>query len=222
MKTLEELLAVTDPAITDIRKWAAQAKLPIELLPPSDSRDRVLLDIQVTTKSVLGAMAYETGGILIDGGWLRLLGSGHERLTRTLPDWNKGRAEGFYLVADDIAGGFFAINGGALGKDFRKMYYFAPDRLEWEAMEIEFSQFVFWSLTDERLTKYYEEIRWPGWREDAARIHGDRCYFSFPPMWTKEGKADRVQRSDIPVSEAWGLSLDFKSQLGRGPLPEQT
>ena len=37
----------------------------------------------------MGAVIFETGGILIDEGWLRILGSGHPRLPRSLPDWNK-------------------------------------------------------------------------------------------------------------------------------------
>ena len=45
-------------------------------------------------RSPLGAVVYETGGILVDGGWLRILGSGNARLTRTLPGWNAGHGEG--------------------------------------------------------------------------------------------------------------------------------
>jgi hypothetical protein len=75
----------------------------------------------------MGAIVYETGGLLIDNGWLRLLGSGHDRLTRTLPSWNHERSAGYLLVGGDVIGGFFAINGGALGPDPSKLYYWAPE-----------------------------------------------------------------------------------------------
>src|SRR5580704_12358683 len=117
MRSLSELVNTTDPGIEKVREWAQSAVNECVLLPPSAQREQVLLETQVTTRSTMGAIAYETGGILIDGGWLRFLGSGHPRITRTLPGWNKARSIGYYLVADDAVGGFFAINGGAFGAD---------------------------------------------------------------------------------------------------------
>src|SRR4029079_17681014 len=98
-------------------------EVPCEILAPSADRESVLLGVQVTTHSTLGALAYETGGLLIDDGWLRCLGSGHPRLTRTLPAWNAGRSQGFYLVGDDAAGGFFALDGGAFGSGNHSVHY---------------------------------------------------------------------------------------------------
>src|SRR5437763_631158 len=122
MRTLEELLNTDEPAFPLIQTWAARAVRQVELLPPSAARGDALLQTQVTVRSPMGAVVYETGRILIDHGWLRVLGSAHQRLTRTLPGWNEGRSDGFYLVADDVVGGFFAINGGALGDDVKNIY----------------------------------------------------------------------------------------------------
>src|SRR5262245_20953998 len=124
MRPLDELINVDDPGMPLVREWVAAAVRPVEILPPSDEREDALLETQVTTRSPMGAIVYETGGILIDHGWLRILGSGHPRLARTLPGWNGGRSDGFFLVADDAIGGFFAINGGGLGPDIKNLYYF--------------------------------------------------------------------------------------------------
>src|SRR6266853_3212737 len=129
IRDLSELVTSEDPVIAKIREWSRGAVNKCILLPPSAERERVLLQTQVTTRSTMGAIAYETGGVIVDEGWLRLLGSGQPSLTRTLPAWNQGRSSGFYLVADDAVGGFFAINGGAFGKDVLNMYYWAPDSL---------------------------------------------------------------------------------------------
>ena len=123
MRELEELIDDDEPALPLIREWLAAAEVPCEMLEPSARRGEVLLGLQVTTRSPLGAIAYETGGLIIDGGWLRILGSGHSRLTRDIPQWNAGRANGFLLVADDATGGFFAIDGGGLGGDPGKVWY---------------------------------------------------------------------------------------------------
>src|SRR5262245_32382608 len=101
MRSLDELLEKSDPAILQIELWAASAENHREILPPSEVRGEVLCNLQITTRSTLGGVAYETGGILVDHGWLRFLGSGHTKLPRNLTDWNRDRSKGFLLVADD-------------------------------------------------------------------------------------------------------------------------
>src|SRR5579864_8923428 len=94
LKTLQELINTADPAWPLVQQWIAEAKNPVEVLPPiSDAkREASLLATQVTTRSPMGAVIYETGGILVDGGWLRILGSGNARLPRSVADWNFGRS----------------------------------------------------------------------------------------------------------------------------------
>jgi hypothetical protein len=89
----------------------------------------------------MGAIIHRTGGLLIDYGWIRILGSGNSKLTRTLPDWNKNKdinefnqSSSSLLIADDVIGGFFILNGGKYGEDIGKVYYFSPDNLEYEPL----------------------------------------------------------------------------------------
>jgi len=208
---LSELVNSTAPAFPLLSQWVTAANTNVEILEPSQVREGVLLDVQVTTRSVLGALAYETGGLLIDHGWLRLLGSGHPRLPRSLSAWNAGRADGFYLVGDDAAGGFFAINGGTLGPETHNVYYLAPDTLRWESMRGGFSQFVQWCLSGS-LAKFYEGLRWSTWAADCRDLDGDHCFAWFPPLWVRPD--GQRQRARIPIAEAWGMALDFKAQLG--------
>jgi hypothetical protein len=216
MRPLTELVNTEDPGINHIREWVRSADNECVLLAPSPERELVLLQTQVTTRSTMGAIAYETGGILVDGGWLRFPGSGHERLARTLPAWNEGRTKGFYLVADDAVGGFFAINGGAFGEDLKNMYYWAPDSLDWEPMNIGFSDFFVWSLSD-RLAQFYENLRWPSWKADVAQLSGDRCFSFIPELWTKEGSITKSHRASVPVREAFDLKAYFARELNKEP-----
>ncbi len=212
MKTLQELLNIQDSAWPIVQDLAQRAIRPVELLPPSHTRAEVLLQIQVTTRSPLGAIAYETGGILVDYGWLRLLGSGHPKLTRTLPGWNTDRANGFYLVADDAIGGFFALNGGTLGDDIHNLYYFAPDTLDWFPMKIGYTDFLHWVCL-ENMSLFYKNFRWPSWASDMAALQTDRCMMTFPPLWMEDGWLPSAQRRQVPVTEAWEMQMDFRDQL---------
>jgi len=161
----------------------------------------------------MGALAYETGGILIDSGWLRFLGSGHPKLPRDLADWNKGRSHGFYLVADDAVGGFFAVNDGAFGEQ-RNVYYWAPDSLEWESLGFGFTEFFQWSLTS-LLADFYQNLRWPTWLKDVAELPGDRCFNFSPFLWTEEGSVTGSHRRQVPVGEALDLKVDIMRQLSK-------
>ena len=138
-RTVDELIRRDEPAWPLVEGWFAKAKNEVEVLPPAESALSSLESIQVTTRSPLGAIILHSGGLLIDHGWIRLLGSGHPRLPRALPDWNFacGMAESttpppWVLVADDVLGGFFAMNGGRFGSAGHTIWYFATDSLEWE------------------------------------------------------------------------------------------
>ncbi len=106
----------------------------------------------------MGAIAHETGGLLIADGWIRFLGSGSPRegrerqIERDLPGWNRDRSQGFYLFADDVVGGFFALDGGASGGDHGEVFYWAPDHVEWENLDSDYSEFLAWAMSRPRST----------------------------------------------------------------------
>ncbi|CAN7511168.1 DUF2625 domain-containing protein [Polaromonas sp. LjRoot131] len=207
MRTLEELTNHDDPAIPLVRQWLAESSRPVELLPPSERNGEVLVNLQVTTRSPMGAIAYETGGILVDKGWLRILGSGHPRLPRDIAEWNAGRSSGYLLVADDVAGGFFAVNGGNLGDDPGSVYYWAPDTLKWESLGLGYTDFFCWALSD-RLTAFYEGLRWSNWEADMQKVDGGQCFSFYPPLWTAEGTAESSSRKPVSVADLYALSIE--------------
>jgi len=214
MRSLQELLQTDDPAWPMVQEWIAQAKNHVEVLPPSEAaRSRALEEAQVTIRSPMGAIIYETGGLLVDHGWLRILGSGHPRLPRALMEWNRAcGAEGFLLVADDVAGGFFAINGGALGADVRNVYYFAPESLRWESLGRGYSDFLQFAFQG-NLEEFYSTLRWPGWREEIAPIRGDQAISFHPPPWTSEGKdLSKAMRQPMQVAEAYDFNVNLMPQ----------
>lgn len=212
MKTINELVNTEEPAIDLINEWLSESSLNIEILPPSEDRERVLESLQITTRSSLGAIAYETGGILIDNGWIRFLGSGNEKLKRNIVDWNSDRSSGFLLVADDIVGGFFAINGGALGPDAGMMYYWSPDCVEWEPLDIGFTDFFIWALT-EKINEFYLDLGKEKLSNDFTSIEADNCLSFYPFLWTEEGSIEKSTIGIVPVDEAFNFKIDTLAQL---------
>ncbi|MDN3580679.1 DUF2625 domain-containing protein [Mucilaginibacter flavus] len=190
------------------------AKNKVEILPASNGKE-ALYQTQVSTHSYMGAVIYFTGGILVDNGWIRILGSGSKKLQRSLPDWNKGKSfnqlgeqPSFLLIADDADGGFFAINGGKFGDDMGKVYYLAPERLKWEALHISYSEFLNFCWYGD-MKQFYDGLRWTHWQDDLSKLKADEVFTFYPYLWTAEGKdINKVTRNVTPIQEAYIFSTE--------------
>lgn len=222
MKSAEELIEKADPGWTIVQDWIKIAKNKVEVLPvDAVNAKEALYKTQVTTRSTMGAVVFMTGGILVDDGWIRILGSGNSKFNRTLPDWNKnksfkefGEKPSFLLIADDAIGGFYLLNGGGLGKDLGKVYYFSPDNLEYEPLDITYSEFLGFCFNND-LDKFYDGNRWDGWRKEVSKLKGDQVYNFYPFLWTAEGSdINKNTRNVIPIEEQYSLNLDLRKQLG--------
>ena len=221
MRSLADLTSTDEPAWPLVQQWIAAAP-NVEVLPVDPDRARaVLLAMQVTLHSTLGAVAYRSGGLLVDHGWLRILGSGNGRLKRSLASWNDGRVAldasrrpSMVLVADDVLGGFFAINGGELGEGEGTVYYLAPDTLRWEPLGLGYSEFLAWALTP-RLAEFYRGQRWPRWEHEIGKLDGDTALSVYPPLWAEGPPIDQRSRKPVPVDELFRLMMEFRVRVSR-------
>lgn len=222
IRPLEELVNTADSGWPLVLDLAAKAKNKVELLPADSNKAKEALYLtQVTTRSPMGSIVYQSGGIFVDGGWIRILGSGHPRLDRTLPGWNKGKSWDkfgeplfFLLIADDVLGGFFAINGGEFGADKGTVYYLAPDNLEWESMGFGYTDFLNFCFNGD-LEQFYKGQRWRNWQTDIKGLYGNQAFSSYPFLWTKEGRdPEKISRKAVPVQEVYTLEMQFRKQMG--------
>lgn len=220
MLTLEELIDRVDPGWPLVSEWLSQAAVPVEVLPTKPQQaDQVLLEAQITTRSPMGAVIHATGGLLIDDGWLRVLGSGHHRLLRTLSSWNamtspmaNQKLPGACLFADDVIGGFFALNGGAFDAQLGHVQYFAPDTLNWEDLKMSFSQFLVWALSGS-IRSFYESFRWQGWQEEVKNMNSDNGLSIYPFLWAEGPSIAERSKRAVPIEEVWGMQMEIRKQI---------
>ncbi|MFJ2008639.1 DUF2625 domain-containing protein [Streptomyces chartreusis] len=232
MRGIDELVNVDDPAWPELQGVLRASSVPVQVLPADINEGRrCLLQMQVTGRSVLGALALHTGGLLVDNGWLRVFGGGCgsvadgrllslAQVNRFPTDFDPGwRPATGLVVGHDIVGGVFALNGGdpaAAGRPGApgQMTYFAPDALEWEAMEMGHSGWVSWLLSG-RLETFYDGMRWPGWREEAAALAFEQGLSVYPFLWSKEAHADlgATSRRPAPMREVLAAAADFARQM---------
>lgn len=182
MKDLAQLVD-QNPAWNVVKTWFEAANNAYEVLAPDvENAGKELVGMQLSTATPLGSMIFYTGGLLIDHGWLRILGSGSAKLPRGFFEWNFGKTfeqsgeRPFHLlVADDVAGGYFAINGGGLGEKIGNVYYFHPKKQKWESIGLNYSQFLGWALTAD-IASFYHDLRWENWQQDIEKINGNQVF----------------------------------------------
>jgi hypothetical protein len=221
MQSLEELINQTDPAWPLVQKWIDSAKNKVEVLPADPARaSEAIYNMQVSTYSTLGAVIYNTGGIMVDNGWIRILGSASGRLNRSVPEWNKGKTikefgdkPDYLLVADDAAGGFFAINYGAFGKDLKNVYYLAPNSLNWEPLNVGYGEFVLFCF-DSDLSVFYKGLRWASWNQFIGNLDGSKSYSFRPYLWSEAGvDIDKCTRKLVTTEELYKFNIEKQKEL---------
>ncbi|KQO18017.1 DUF2625 family protein [Paenibacillus sp. Leaf72] len=207
MKSYKELM-VPEDAWGEIQSLVSEAVNPITIVSCSiDDGRKTLEHLQVTNRSYLGAIALECGGILVDYGWLKILGAGNERLSGSLATWNSP-IQNILVVAYDLVGGFFAIHS-----NFKTVFYMAPDTLEWEDTECTYSEFIGWALNGD-LQLFYKTMRWDSWIVDSQTIQGDQAFSIFPYLWTAEGQnIEQASKKPVSVLELYELHQEMGKSL---------
>ncbi|MEU3932447.1 DUF2625 domain-containing protein [Streptomyces sp. NPDC029044] len=231
MRELSQLIDVEEPAWPELRATLEASSVSVEVLPPDGDLGRAsILQLQVTAGSYLGAVVLHCGGLLVDDGWLRVFGSpaggaAYEvmNLARVNqfpaafdPAW---RPETGLVVAHDVLGGVFALNGAAPAGVGRpggpgEVVYFAPDSLRWEALGVGHSTWLAW-LVSGALDEFYTSLRWTGWKEEVRALNSNQGLSLFPPLWSAEARQDisATSRRAVPMKELLGVARDAHRQF---------
>lgn len=190
------------------------------LAPDMDHAFASLLRLQVRSDSTMGCVVLNTGAILADHGWFRILGSGHVPDLPGIADINglgdpevRNGNPGHLVVGFDVLGGQFAIDNGALGITPGHVCYFAPDSLEWESLGGGYPAFVEAALTG-ALSEAFSPLRWEGWQADIADLPLHMSIASYPPPFSREGQdLSQTAKNPVPTTELLEFYANAAAEL---------
>ena len=183
-----------------------------------ESAGRLELEgLGLSSLSVLGVVVSYTSGICIDN-WIRMLGqSGPGR--RGIADYNElgteekcSALEGMLVAAQDIVGGIFAINRERFAEGIHKVWYFAPDTLDWECLDMSFPEFTAW-LAQGDIDSFYRSMRWEKWREDCEKVSFDDGISIYPFLWAKECDIEKASKKAVPFEELAGINFTYAMKI---------
>ena len=174
----------------------------------------VIEKIGVTTNSVLGCIIYNFEFLLVDN-WVRVIGRGNKEKDGII-DFNSyfmKYEKNMFVVATDVIGGIFAINQGKYCEDIGKVWYLAPDTLEWESLSFEYSEFIAW-LAQGNINEFYQSMRWKNWRDLAINVEIDQGILIYPFLWSDEIIIQNATKKIVPFYELISINMEYISKLG--------
>ncbi|QIW16211.1 hypothetical protein A4G20_07645 [Pasteurellaceae bacterium RH1A] len=220
MQTIEQLTQADQSAWAVLKTWFKQTRNHFEILSADKKvAGKDLFSLQISVRSPMGAVIYETGGILINHGWLRILGSGSPKLNRGLLEWNFGKTfqesgeqPSYLLVADDVLGGYFGLNAGGLGPNVGKIYYYSPQKEEWQDLNLSYSEFLGWALNAD-LMAFYQGFYWQNWQADVQNLDGNQVY-RFEPELSHAAKMDDRSKQAVAIERHFEATFNVKDKYG--------
>ncbi len=200
-----------------VQRLLAEAHL-CRLLDGDPVRAAHALDVLGATEdSLLGGLIAGCGGVIVDGGWLRILGSGGPEIGDGIVEWNTAAPgfeppQGAVIVAHDVLGGFFAVNCGGLPGGIGSVHYLAPDTLQWQDLGLAHVSWLHW-MVGGHLDGFYSQFRWAGWADHLHLVSPDSGISIWPPLFTAgPAIADRSRRV-ITQRQLWAAHAPLREQL---------
>ncbi|TDC38973.1 DUF2625 family protein [Micromonospora sp. 15K316] len=196
----------------EVSAAVAEAPYPVEVLPADPRRAAsCLAALGITAGSWLGGVVANSGGLLVDHGWLRVLGGGHGLLPDVVAESDP--STGLLVVGHDVLGGRYAWL--RTRPDVRpSVHYFGPDELGWLDLERGYGEWL-GAVLGGALTAFYENLRWPGWEREVAALALDEGISAVPPPFTAEGRdLAAVSRRAVALRELVSFYAETGRQLG--------
>lgn len=173
--------------------------------------------LQVTSKSALGSIILNTSGIVIDN-WIRILGH-NSNINRGILSYNSIGENGvatqvdkMLIVADDAVGGLFALNAGKFSEGIGEVWYFAPDTLEWESLEMQYSEFIAW-IAQGNIDEFYSTMRWSTWKEECKNVKFNEAILIYPFLWSNEIQLEKADKKIVPAEELLKINQEYSKKF---------
>ena len=192
MLTMKEILEEFEESPNDIKFLKCNKKITDSIERPQE------------LKFILEHFSYVTVN-----GYLKILGNDSENGFSYCNElFSKCYNSNHCLIAYDILGGLFAISIEKLNS----IEYFAPDTLEWEDLEIDYKEFLYW-VTTNQLDTFYQELIVPDLLTLDLSLEKNEVVLTYPFIWSMEYTPSGAVRKIVPFKELLEMNADFYRQL---------
>ena len=170
-------------------------------------------NLNIPDNSVLYSVVTNSNGIIINN-WIRLWGQ-NSNDNHGIGYYNalfKNDIEGLFLVASDVVGGLFAINLNKFNEGNNLIWYFAPDTLDWECLDMQYNEFLAWSMQG-NIDEFYSTMRWNNWQEDVKNIGINYALLIYPFLWARECNIEKASKKMVSIDEIIKLNFEYHNKF---------
>lgn len=171
------------------------------------------INLNIPKDSVLYSVVTNSNGIIINN-WIRLWGQ-NSNVNNGVGYYNtlfQNDIEGLFLVASDVLGGLFAININKFTEGKNHIWYFAPDTLEWECMDMQYNEFLAWSMQGD-IDEFYLTMRWNNWQEDIKNIGINYALLIYPFLWARECDIEKASKKMVNIDEIIKINFEYHNKF---------
>lgn len=168
----------------------------------------LLKEIAVDENSTLGQLLTHVKKLRINR-YLRVLASDILDVNNDIRSVYPGNK---LVVATDFWGGIFAINNGDFEGDETVIWYYAPDTLEWESLDIDYDHFVPWILCAD-FAQFHSSFVWDTFEETAQQMTDDDAILVYPFLWANECDIQSATKKIVPYIELVRLNAQYQSSF---------
>ena len=166
----------------------------------------------IPSDSVLFSVVVNSNGIVIDD-WIRIWGQSNS-MNAGVYYYNskfKDYISGMILVAGDVVGGLFAINVTRFDEK-NLIWYFAPDTLEWECLDMKYNEFIAWTFQG-NIDEFYATMRWKSWKKDVKGIEINKAILIYPFLWAKECDIETASKKIVTIDEIIEMNFEYSQKF---------
>lgn len=197
----DEILHIFDSSTSKIELVAGKETLG----------NQIVNELKLNKATTLATIICNVSGITVDN-TIRILGQGNQNLNsickiNAIKGGVPTKIRDMLIVGTDVFGGIYAMNITEVNGTVGNIFYFAPDTLEWEAMDMKYSQFLYWTVhgnTDE----FYNSMRWNGWEKIAQATGFNEGILIYPFLWSKEINIETASKNIVPFEELIGINIE--------------
>lgn len=174
--------------------------------------DRSIIEkLNINEESVLGQVLLNVSGVVIND-YLRIWCNDEPNILLQNNKVKQFYAGNKLIVANDIWGGLFAISNGDFEGNRRDIWYFAPDLLEWENLDINYAEFLSWTCGN-GVGKFYQSFICKDIDSISREVNVNQAILIYPFLWAKECNLETADKKVVPLEELIAINADYQKKL---------
>ncbi|MEG0346393.1 MAG: DUF2625 family protein [Erysipelotrichaceae bacterium] len=195
----------------EIEQFFEKSTNRIKLKRFNNEDKSIIKTLKINEQSVLGQVLLNVSGVVIND-YLRIWGNDEPNIL-----FQNDRVKQFYsgnklIVANDIWGGMFAISNGDFEGNVRSIWYFAPDLLEWENLDINYADFLLWACGS-GLEEFYQSFLWKDSDSMFREVNLNQAILIYPFLWAEECNLETAEKKIVPFEELISINADYQNKL---------